>query len=130
MHAMPAHKVVVASSSDAHQPTVAIATPIAKKSTNTADMMVENECHTPLLNLQICNTRLNLRWKRNNFSHYTKTHMKHAKGWQNTHATQYAKAAAATSRPHMTTYAGSSLAQWFLVCLWYDVCRYLKETKY
>ena len=41
------------------------------------------------------------------------------------HVTQYAAAAAATSRLQMMTKAGSSRAHWFFVCLWYEVCRYL-----
>ena len=45
----------------AHHPTVAIATPIARKSTKTADMMVNIVCHTLLLNLHICKKRLSLR---------------------------------------------------------------------
>ncbi len=36
----------------AHQPTVAIATPIARKSTNTAERIVNTECQGLLLNLQ------------------------------------------------------------------------------
>lgn len=31
---------------------------------------------------------------------------------------------AATSAAHSTTKAGSSRAQWFFVCLWYEACRY------
>ena len=27
----------------------------------------------------------------------------------------------------MMTYAGSSRAHWFFVCLWYEVCRYLQQ---
>jgi len=27
----------------------------------------------------------------------------------------------------MMTNAGSSRAHWFFVCLWYDVCRYLRR---
>lgn len=43
--------------------------------------------------------------------------------------TQYAVAARVISKHSTTTNAGSSLAHWFLVCLWYDVCRYL-QSKY
>ena len=28
----------------------------------------------------------------------------------------------------MITNAGSSRAHWFFVCLWYDVCRYLRDS--
>jgi hypothetical protein len=44
-----------------------------------------------------------------------------------TYVTQYAVAARATSRHSTTTKAGSSLAHWFFVCLWYEVCRYLQQ---
>ena len=46
-----------------------------------------------------------------------------------THVMQYAVAASATSTQQTTTKAGSSLAHWFFVCLWYDVCRYLRRAK-
>ena len=46
-------------------------------------------------------------------------------GARGPHVMQYAVAAAATKRLQMMTNAGSSLAHWFFVCLWYDVCRYL-----
>ena len=36
----------------AHHPTVAMATPIARKSTNTAERIVNTECQALLLNLQ------------------------------------------------------------------------------
>ena len=41
-----------------------------------------------------------------------------------THARQYAVAVTATSAAVSTTKAGSSRAQWFFVCLWYEACLY------
>ena len=39
-----------------HHPTVAMANPIARKSTNTADRIVNTECQTLLLKLQQVHT--------------------------------------------------------------------------